>query len=82
MQFNVINTREDLDLLIGSVEHQQFMLYLKGSMFQKKDVQEYPLDYGKPDYDGPSLPPIWQDFEDLSVIERFNFTKSDFDVIS
>lgn len=81
MQFNVINTREDLDLLIGSAEHQKFMLYLKGSMSQKRDVQEYPAGYGSPGYEGPLLTPIWQDFEDLSVIERFNFAPSDFDLI-
>ncbi len=35
--------------------------------------------YNEPDYDGATLEPIWTDIEDLSTIERFGFTKEDFE---
>lgn len=75
----VINTREDLDALVGTQEHYEFMQKLKGSMQRKQDVQVYPEGYNQPDYEGPKLEPIWDFVEDLSTIERFGFVKSDFD---
>ena len=75
----IINTREDLDAVIGSPEHEQFMNILKGSMTRKQNVQVYPEGYNQPDYDGEKLEPIWEDVEDLSMIERFGFTKADFE---
>lgn len=75
----VINSREDLDALHGTPEYTEFMIALKGSMTRKQDVQNYPEDYGTPDYTGPVLAPIWEDVEDLSTIERFGFNKSDFE---
>ena len=74
----VINTREDLDAIAGTPEHAEFMQALKGSMTRKQDVQVYPDGYNQPGYEGPKLEPIWEDVEDLSTIERFRFTKSDF----
>ena len=74
----IINTREDLDAIIGTPEHEQFMQMLKGSMTRKQDMQVYPEGYNQPDYEGEKLSPIWQDVEDLSIIGRFGFTKSDF----
>lgn len=74
----VINTREDLDALIGTEGHATFMTYLKGSMFIKKDIAVYPDGYGKPDYVGATVTPVWTEVQDLSVIERFGFTASDF----
>ena len=78
MASTVINTREDLDAITGTPEHSAFMLALKGSMTRRQNVQVYPEGYGKPEYDGPQLEPIWEDVEDLSAIERFGFTKDDF----
>jgi hypothetical protein len=75
---SIINTREDLDAIIGTPEHEQFMQMLKGSMTRKQNVQVYPEGYNQPDYDGEKLEPIWEDIEDLSIITRFGFTKSDF----
>jgi len=75
MASTVINTREDLDAITGTPEHSAFMLALKGSMTRRQNVQVYPEGYGKPEYDGPQLEPIWEDVEDLSAIERFGFTK-------
>ncbi len=75
----VINTREDLDAIAGTPEHAEFMQALKGSMTRKQDVQVYPDGYNQPDYEGPKLEPIWEDVEDLSTIERFGFTRSDFE---
>lgn len=74
----IINTREDLDALIGTPEHADFMALLAGSMTRKQDIQEYPEGYNQPDYEGEKLEPIWDDVEDLSIITRFGFTKADF----
>jgi len=74
----VINTREDLDAIIGTQEHYEFMQKLKGSMQRKQDVQVYPEGYNQPGYDGPKLDPVWEFVEDLSTIHAFGFEKSDF----
>ncbi len=74
----IINTREDLDAIAGTPKHEEFMKALKGSMTRKQDVAIRPDDYGNPGYEGPKIPPIWEDVEDLSTIERFGFTKADF----
>lgn len=73
----VINTRADIDAIVGTPEHAEFMDSLKGSMTRKQDVQVYPENYNQPGYEGPKLEPIWQDVEDLSTIERFGFTKEE-----
>ena len=75
----IINTREDLDAIAGTPEHEQFMQILKGSMTRKQNIQVYPEGYNQPDYQGEKLEPIWEDVEDLSMIERFGFTKADFE---
>jgi hypothetical protein len=72
---NVINTRDDLDAIQGTPEHDEFMAKLKGSMTRKQDIQVYPENYNQPDYDGEKLEPIFVDVEDLSVITAFGFTK-------
>jgi hypothetical protein len=76
----VINTRKDLDAIQGTAEHSEFMASLKGSMTRKQDVQEYPNGYNQPGYEGEVLEPIWNDVEDLTTIERFGFSKKDFEV--
>jgi hypothetical protein len=76
---NVINTREDLDAIQGTKEHDDFMEMLKGSMTRKQDTQTYPENYNQPDYEGEKLEPIWKDVEDLTVITAFGFKKSDFE---
>ena len=75
----IINTREDLDALVGTPVYDEFMQALKGSMTRKQDMQTYPDGYGSPEYDGPELEPVWEDVEDLTTIERFGFTKADFE---
>lgn len=74
----VINTREDLDAIAGTSEYAEFMEALKGSILRKQDTQVYPDGYSQPGYEGPKLDPIWEEVEDLSTIERFGFTKADF----
>jgi len=74
----VINNREDLDAIIDTPAHDQFMEYLKGSMTRKQDTAIYPDGYGQPGYEGPHIDPVWTDIEDLSTIVRFGFTKADF----
>lgn len=71
----IINTREDLDSLLGTEEYDNFISLLKGSLIQKTNIQVYPDDYNQPDYVGEALEPIWLDVEDLSTIERFGFGK-------
>ena len=78
MDQNIINTREDLDAAQGTPAYDTFMAYLKGSMSYRQDTAQYPDGYNQPGYEGPKLEPIWEDVEDLSTIERFRFTKSDF----
>lgn len=77
MKLPVINTRADLDALIGTEQHQQFMNFLRGSITRKQDVAVYPDNYNSPDYEGAKIDPIWHDVEDLSTIQRFGFTKED-----
>lgn len=74
----VINTREDLDAISGTSEHTEFMKALKGSTTRKQDVSVRPDDYGRPEYEGPEIPPVWEDVEDLTTIEHFGFSKNDF----
>lgn len=76
---NVINTRSDLDALQGTQTYADFMIRLKGSMTRRENQAEYPDNYSDPDYDGPTIEPVWVDVEDLTTIERFGFTKADFE---
>lgn len=74
----IINTREDLDAVVGTEQHAQFMEYLKGSIRKPVNIQVYPEGYGTSEYTGEELAPIWEEVEDVSVIERFGFTIADF----
>lgn len=58
-----INTREDLDAIIGTPEHVAFMALLAGTLWrlEKDDTAQ-----------------AWVAIEDNSTIERFNFTRADF----
>lgn len=79
MKQNLINTRADLDAVIGTQAHTDFMLFLKGTMTRKQDTQSYPEGYGQVGYEGETLSPIWSDVEDLSTIQSFGFVKADFE---
>lgn len=74
----VINTREDLDAIVGTPEHAEFMQALKGSMIRKEDQAVYPEGYNEPGYEGDKIDPVWVEVEDLSTIQRFGFSKEDF----
>jgi hypothetical protein len=78
----IINTREDLDSTEGTVEYFNFIQYLIGSTINNVDSQIYPENYNQPDHAGEKLEPIWQDVEDLSIVERFGFTKEELIKIS
>ncbi len=80
MQSPLINCREDLDAIqeTNPQAYADFMLKLKGTMSRRTNVAVYPEGYGQPDYTGPAIDPIWEDVEDLSVIESFGFTAADF----
>lgn len=75
----IINTRADLDAISGTPEHAQFMEYLRGTMTLRKNVAVYPENYDHTLQPGDEgyVAPDWQEIEDLSVIERFGFTKAD-----
>lgn len=63
MTLPVINTREDLDAIAGTPEHDEFMAILRGSLWRvEKDDQAK----------------TWVVVEDNSIIERFGFTRDDF----
>ena len=79
MDQTIINTREDLDAAQGTPAYDTFMAYLKGSMSRKQNTAVYPEGYGQPGYTGATIDPVWVDMEDLSTIERFGFTKADFE---
>lgn len=74
-----INTREDLDTIQGTLEHEEFMNFLRGTMTRKQNTAVYPENYNDPDYDGDVIDPVWEDVEDLSTIESFGFSKADFE---
>lgn len=71
----IINTRDDLDHLVGTEDYSQFISYLKGSILTKRDTQVYPADYNQVGYVGALLDPIWIEVEDLTTITNFGFTK-------
>ena len=63
MASTVINTREDLDAITGTIEHDIFMATLRGTLWRlEKDDQAR----------------AWLAIEDNSTIERFGFTRADF----
>lgn len=63
MASTVINTREDLDAIAGTIEHDVFMATLRGTLWRlEKDDQAR----------------AWLAIEDNSTIERFGFTRADF----
>ncbi len=63
MASTVINTREDLDAITGTPEHDAFMATLRGTLWR--------LD--KDDAAG-----VWRAVEDNMTITRFGFTRADF----
>ena len=63
MASTVINTREDLDAIAGTIEHDIFMAALRGTLWRLE----------KDDQAG-----AWLAIEDSSSIERFGFTRADF----
>lgn len=75
----IINSRADLDAIAGTPEHAEFMRFLKGSMTRKQNIQVYPEGYGQPDYEGPTLDPIWEFVEDLTTITAFGFVPANFE---
>jgi hypothetical protein len=74
----VINTRADLESINGTAQYQEFMNRLKGSMTRTENQAVYPDGYSDPDYDGPTIEPVWVEVEDLTTIKGFGFVKSDF----
>lgn len=73
---SVINSREDLDSLVGTPRYAEFIALLKGSIVGRQNRAAYPDGYGQPGYVGLEVAADWADVEDLSAIERFGFTKS------
>ena len=63
MALPIINTRADLDGLIGTVEHNLFMQHLRGSLFRvfKNDVAH-----------------VWEAVEDDTTVNHFGFVRADF----
>lgn len=59
----MINTRDDLDALVGTAAHTEFMTMLEGTLWrlERDDTAK-----------------TWRAVEDNSTIERFGFTRNDF----
>lgn len=59
----MINTREDLDALVGTLEHEAFMAMLAGTLYrvERDDVNK-----------------TWIAVADNSTIQRYGFVRSDF----
>lgn len=74
----IINTRADLDALIGTPAHLEAMRALAGSMVTRMDMAERPEGYGQPGYDGPEIESDWHEIETLSIIEALGFTRESF----
>lgn len=74
-----INTRADLDAIAGTPDHALFMDYLRGTMTRRVNAAVYPENYDNTLQPGDEgyVAPDWQEVEDLSVIERFGFTKAE-----
>jgi len=76
-----INTRADLDAIEGTPEYATFIQALKGSIIKQTDIAEYPEGYGDAGYAGDPIDPIWENQEDLSTIEAFEFTKTEIEAL-
>lgn len=78
-----INTREDLDALLGTQAYDDFILHLKGTMVRRVNAAVYPENYDNTLQPGDTgyVAPDWQEVEDLSVIQRFGFVKTDFNYV-
>lgn len=63
MALPVINTRDDLDAIVGTPGHDEFLAVLRGSLWRlQKDDQAQ----------------AWVAVEDNATIERFGFVRADF----
>lgn len=63
MASTVINNRDDLDAIAGTIEHDVFMAALRGTLWRlEKDDSVV----------------VWRAIEDNSTIQRFGFTRADF----
>lgn len=60
---NIINTRQDLDAIIGTPDHDAFMAILGGMLWR---------------LERDDLAQTWKAVEDSSTIAQFGFTRSDF----
>jgi len=73
----VINTRADLEAVKGTQDYDVFMQGLRGSLTYTRDIAVYPEGYHALDYEWPKVNPVWESVEDMSMVERFHFTKAE-----
>ena len=71
-----VKTRADYEAL-SEEEKQKFRNFLKGTIVKQRDIQNYPSDYDWDLKEGDTgyLEPLLEEYEDLSVVERFGFSK-------
>lgn len=75
----IIQTRADLDSIMGTEEYFEFIKLLKGSMVKKVCTTVYPEGYDHnlgPDDEG-FIPLEFEEVENLEEISRFDFTKEE-----
>ncbi|DAB41113.1 MAG TPA: hypothetical protein CFH81_02105 [Sulfurovum sp. UBA12169] len=73
-----VRTREDYEALIYT-DKQIFRELLAGTIAKQRDIAVYPNEYSWELQEGDEghIAPILEDYEDLTVIERFGFTKEE-----
>lgn len=63
MALPVINTRDDLDAIVGTPEHDEFVVVLRGTLWRLEKDDEAQA---------------WVAVEDNTTVERFGFVRADF----
>lgn len=73
-----VRTREDYEVLIDA-DKQIFRELLTGTIAKQRDIATYPDEYNWELQEGDEgyIAPIIEDYEDLSALERFGFTKKE-----
>lgn len=74
-----VKTRADYELL-NDEDKIVFKKYIKGTISREVDIQSYPANYfdnQKKEGDEGFIAPIFKETEDMTVANRFGFTKQE-----
>lgn len=73
-----INTRADLEALMGTDAYAEALRLLKGSMTVAVNVAAYPEGYFDPGYGGGPVEPVWEDRESLETLDLLGIGREEF----